>query len=69
MLKSEWAEGMDEEAQNHFSKSGISQVRVFLRASVLAIVPERQLIYIFRATVGFEGWWANSPGTLIVCQT
>lgn len=69
MPKSEQAEGMDEEPQNHFFKSRISQVRVFLRASVLAVVPERHLICIFRANVGLEGWLASRPGELIVCQT
>lgn len=44
MLKSEQAEGMNEEAQNHFFKSRVSQVKVFIKAPVLAIVPERHLI-------------------------
>lgn len=67
-LKSEQAEGMDGEAQNHFFKSRISQVTVFLRAHVLAIVLEKHVICIFRANVGLEGWPVNRPGASVVCQ-
>lgn len=51
MLKSKQAKGMDEDAQGHFFKSSVTQVRVFLRAPVLAIAPERHSIWIFRANV------------------